>query len=156
MKKIFAEVLSVVEGRALIAEGFKYIVKCDFITGVERDAWDGMPVIHNNVAAFIDEAEAEAFAKTQVWPFNPNIHAKVEALKWGETDAERIEREAREKAERKAKREAKEAEKAAAAGMTVDEYKAAKAKANAKRKLEKEIAELEKELAAKRAKLARL
>ena len=156
MKKLFTQTLAVTEARALINEGYKYSVDCDFTTCNTIDPWSGMPDINNNVAVFMDKAEAEAFAAEQVWPFNPDVHGKVEELRWGETWAEIEERRAREKAERKAKREAKEAEKAAAAGMTVDEYKAAKAKAAKRARLEKEIAELEAELAHKREKLAKM
>ena len=154
MKKIFTNTLSVKEARELINEGYKFFVKCDFTTCGTIDPWSGMPNIDNNVAVFTDKAEAEACAAEQVWPFNPNVHGTVEELVWGETWDEMEERLAREKAERKAKRETKEAEKAAAAGMTVAEYKAAKAKAAKRAKLKKEIAELEAELAAKRAELA--
>lgn len=156
MKKLFTKALAITETRALINEGYKFRVDCDFTTTNTNDPWSGMPNIDNNVAVFTDKAEAEAFAAEQVWPFNPNVHGKVEELRWGETWTEMEERMAREKAERKAKRDAKEAEKAAAAGMTVAEYKAAKAKAAAKHRLENEIAALEKELAAKRAALAKM
>ena len=156
MKKIFAKTLAINETRALINEGYKYSVDCDFTTCGTTDPWSGMPDIDNNVAVFTDKAEAEAFAAEQVWPFNHNVHGRVEELRWGETWTEMEERIAREKAERKAKREAKEVEKATAAGMTVAEYKAAKAKATKRAKLEKEIAALEAELAAKRAELTKM
>ena len=156
MKKIFAKTLTVNETRALITEGYKFRVDCDFTTTNITDPWSGMPNIDNNVAVFTDKAEAEAFAAEQVWPFNHNVHGKVEELRWGETYAEMEVRIEREKAERKAKREAKEAEKAAAAGMTITEYKAAKAKAAKRAKLEKEITALEAELAAKRAELTKM
>lgn len=155
MKKLLTNILNINETRALISEGYKYSVDCDYtLCGI--DAWSGMPGVNNNVAVFMDKAEAEAFAAKQVWPFNSSLHSSVEELHWGETYAEMEARVAREKAERKAKREAKEAEKAAAAGMTVTEYKVAKAKATKRKRLEKEIAELEKELAAKRAELAKV
>lgn len=156
MKKLFTKILTITETRALINEGYKFRVDCDFTTTNTTDPWSGMPNIDNNVAVFTDKAEAEAFAAEQVWPFNPNVHGKAEELRWGETWAEMEERTTREKAECKAKREAKEAEKAAAAGMTVMEYKAAKAKAAKRAKLEKEIAELEAELVTKRAELAEM
>lgn len=156
MKKLFTKTLAIAETRALINEGYKFRVDCDFTTCNITDPWSGMPNIDNNVAVFTDKAEAEAFAAEQVWPFNSNVHGKVEELCWGETWAEMEARMAREKAECKAKREAKEAEKATAAGMTVAEYKAAKAKAAKRTRLEKEIAELEKELAEKRAELAKM
>ena len=156
MKKIFAKALAINETRALITEGYKFRVDCDFTTTNTTDPWSGMPNIDNNVAVFTDKAEAEAFAAEQVWPFNHNVHGKVEELRWGETWSEMEARMEREKVERKAKREAKEAEKAAAAGMTVAKYKAVKAKAAKRAKLEKELAELENLLAAKRAELAKM
>lgn len=156
MKKFYNKYLTVIETRALINEGYKYSVACDYTTCGTTDSLSGMTDIDNNVAVFTDKAEAEAFAAEQVWPFNNNIHSAVKELVWGETYAEMDARLAREKAERKAKKDAKEAEKAAAAGMTVAEYKAAKAKVAKRARLEKEIAELEAELAAKRAELAKM
>lgn len=156
MKKIYTKALAINETRALIEEGYKFRVDCDFTTCNTIDHWSGMPNVDNNVAVFTDKAEAEAFAAKQEWPFNPAVHGEVKELVWGETWTEMETRLAREKAERKAKREAKEAEKALAAGMTVTEYRAAKAKAAKREKLEKEIAALEAELAAKRAELAKV
>ena len=156
MKKLFTKTLTIIETRTLINEGYKFCVNCDFTTCGSTDPWSGMPDIDNNVAVFTDKAEAEAFAAEQVWPFNPNVHGKVEELRWGETWDEMDARLAREKAEHKAKKDAKEAEKAAAAGMTVAEYKASKVKAAKRARLEKEITELEKEIAAKRAELAKV
>ena len=156
MKKLFTKTLTVTETRALITEGYKFRVDCDFTTTNTIDPWSGMPDVDNNVAVFTDKNEAEAFAAEQVWPFNHNVRSTVKELVWGETHAEMEARMEREKAERKAKHEAKEAEKAAAAGMTVTEYKAAKAKAAKRAKLEKELAELENLLAAKRAELAKM
>lgn len=156
MKKIFKDNLSVIEARELISEGYKYSVDCDFVTSDGTDPWSGMPIVNNNIAVFMTEAEAKAFAAKVVGPFNSATHGIVKVLCWGETNTEMDARLEREKKERKAKREAKEAEKAAAAGMTVAEYKATKAKAVTKRRLENEIAELEKEIAARRAKLAKM
>lgn len=129
MKKLFTNALTINETRALINEGYKYSVDCDFTTCDTIDPWSGMPDIDNNMAVFTDKAEAEAFAAKQVWPFDHNVHGEVKELVWGEAYMKMGTRLAREKAERKAKRKAKEAEKAAAAGMTVAEYKAARAKA---------------------------
>lgn len=156
MKKIFTNTLSIKEARELINEGYKFFVKCDFTTCGTTDPWSGMPNINNNVAVFMDKAEAEACAAGQVWPFNPNIHGAVEKLVWGETWDEMEERLTREKAERKAKRKAKEAANAAAMGLTVEEYRKVKAREKEIKTLEKEITELEKELANKKAALARL
>lgn len=156
MKKIFTNALSVKESRELINEGYKYSVDCDFTIGNAIDPWSDMPVVNNNVAVFMNKAEAEAYAAEQVWPFNSNLHSQAEELHWGETHEEMRVRLAHEKAERKAKQEAKEAEKAAAAGMTIAEYKIAKTKAAKRKRLEKEITELEQELAAKRAELAKI
>lgn len=155
MKKLFTKTLTVNEARALITEGYKYSVDCDFTTcGI--DAWSGMPGINNNIAVFKDKTEAEIYAAKQVWPFCPDVHSKVEELRWGETNEEMKARLTREKAERKAARDAKEAEKAAATGMTIAEYKAAKAKAAKRAQLKKEIAELETELNAKRKELDKI
>lgn len=156
MKKFYNNHLTITETRALINEGYKYSVKCDYTTDNTTDPWSGMPNINNNVAVFVDKVEAEAYAAEQVWPFNPSVRGEVNELVWGETYAEMDARLAREKAERQAKKDAKEAEKAAAAGMTVAEYKAAKARAAKRARLEKEIARLENELAAARAALAKM
>lgn len=156
MKKFYNRYLTITETRALINEGYKYSVKCDYTTTNTIDPWSGMPNIDNNVAVFMDKAEAEACAAEQVWPFNPNVHGSVEELVWGETWDEMEERLAREKAERKAKREAKEAANAAAMGLTVEEYRKVKAREKEIKALDKEIAELKKELANKKAALARL
>ena len=156
MKKINTNMLGVEESRELINEGYKFRVDCDFTTTNTTDPWSGMPNIDNNVAVFTNKTEAEAFAAEQIWPFNPNVHGKVEELRWGETWTEMEERMAREKAERKAKKNAKETEKAAATGMTVAEYRAVKVKAAKRARLEKEIARLEKELAAMHAELAKM
>lgn len=156
MKKFYDKFLAISTTRALIEEGYKYSVDCDFTTANTIDPWSGMPNVDHNVAVFKDKAEAEAFAAEQVWPFNRHVHGTVEELRWGETYAEMKAREEREKAERKAKRDANEAKRAAAAGMTVAEYRVAKVKAATRRRLEKEIAALEEELAAKRAELAKV
>ena len=106
MKKIFANTLTTEETRALINEGFKYSVKCDFTT-VKTELQDIMPTVKNNVAVFVDKIDAEEFAAAQVWPFNPDVHSKVEALRWGETLEEYEERKEREKLERRARRAAR-------------------------------------------------
>ena len=62
----------------------------------------------------------------------------------------------RDKAIKKQKRVDAEARRAAAAGMTVTEYRAAQALKRYKKRLMNEIAALEEELADKRQKLARL
>ena len=156
MKKLYTKFLNVTETRALIEEGYKFRVDCDFTTTNTTDPWSGMPNVDHNVAVFTDKAEAEAFAAEQVWPFDRHVHGTVEELRWGETWAEMEERMAREKAERKAKREAKEAANAAAMGLTVEEYRKVKARAKEIKTLDREIAELKKELATKKAELARL
>lgn len=141
----------------LYAQGYRYIVDGDYQTLNTTDPWSGMPDTTNNVYAFTDKTEAEKFAVTQIWVFNKDIHAKVKELpKHTETWQEFSERYAKEKAEAKAKKEAKEAQKAANAGMTLEEYRKAKAHEKAKRKLEKEIAELEADLAKKKAELAKI
>ena len=157
MKKISTSYLRISETRALINEGYKYSVDCDYsVNDVRTDPWSGMPCVDNKIAVFKDKDEAEAFAATQKWPFNSRVHASVETLKWGETDAEMYARLERERVERKAKKDAADTKKAEAAGMTLTEYRAAKTKNAAERKLKKEIAALEKELAEKYAELAKL
>lgn len=145
----------------LYAEGYRYLVDGDYKTLDTIDPWSGMPNTTNNIYAFSDRAEAEAFAVTQTWVFNHDVHAEVEELPehtetWREFQDRYVREQAEAKAQReakkaeaKAKREAKEAKKAADAGMTLDEYKKAKA-------LEKQIARLEVELAEKKEELEKL
>ena len=77
MKKITKNILTVLETRALINEGYKYRVDCDYKTLGTIDPWSGMPNIDNNIAVFVDKAEAERFAETQLWPFNHEVHGSL-------------------------------------------------------------------------------
>lgn len=153
MKKLFTKNLTVSETRALINEGYKFRVDCDFVNNPTD--LSGMTDIDNNVAVFTDRAEAEAFAAKQVWPFNPNIHGSVEELEWGETYKEMIERLGREALERETKKIADEKAKNEAMVSCIEEYN----KLTRKRMigmLTKEIKEFEAELAYKRIELALL
>ena len=132
----------------LYKEGYRFIVKGDYRVLSTIDPWSGMPNTTNNIYAFIDKDEAEAFAETQTWVFNTNVHSTVEELpEHTETYEERRAREDKEKAERKAKREAKEAQKAAEANMTVEEYRKDKARKAQITRVKNEIKRLEDQLA---------
>ena len=157
MTKINKSFVNAEEKNDLYKAGYRYIVEGDYRTLDSTDPWSGMPNTTNNIYAFTDKAEAEAFAVTQIWVFNPDVHARVEELpEHTKTWAETLEEEAKKKAERKAKREANEAKKAAEAGMTVEEYKAERKRVALAKRVANEIAELEAELARKKALLKKL
>jgi hypothetical protein len=157
MTKINKSFVNAEEKNDLYKAGYRYIVEGDYRTLDSTDPWSGMPNTTNNIYAFTDKAEAEAFAVTQIWVFNPDVHARVEELpEHTKTWTETREEEAKKATERKAKREANEAKKAAEAGMTVEEYKAEKKRVALAKKVAKEIAELEAELARKKALLKKL
>ncbi len=157
MKKICQSYVNAEARNALYAEGYRYIVEGDYKVADSTDPWSGMPNTTNNIYAFTDKAEAEAFAVKQIWVFNPKVHADVEALpEHTETYAESVERYDREKAERKAKKEAKEVEKAAALNLTLDEYKAEKNRQARIKRLRREMVKLEEELAHIKNTLAKL
>lgn len=155
MKKLFTKNLTISETRALINEGYKFRVDCDFIAYDTINSLGGTTYIDNNVAVFTDRAEAEAFAAKQVWPFNPNTHGMVEELRWGETYKEMTERLEREKAEYKAKKIAEEKAKNEAMRSCIEEYNKL-ARKHMIEMLTKEIKEFEAELAYKRIELALL
>ena len=141
----------------MYAEGYRYYVYGNYRVQSTIDPWSGMPNVEGDITFFSDKAEAEAYAKTQIWVFNSNVTAEVETLKeHEETWAERRERERKEAEEAKAKKLAKEMAKAEAQGMTLEEYKKAQALKKKKARLAREIAELEAEIAEKNAELARL
>jgi len=149
--------LSAEEKNNLYALGYRYYCDGNYRTLSTTDPWSGMPNTDNDTFAFDNKKEAEAFAKAQIWVFNPDSHATVHAIpEHTETWEERDLRYAREKAEKAAKKAAKEAKKAASMGMTVEEMKRAESRKRLKRKLENEIAELEEALADKKKKLANL
>ena len=155
--KINKSFVNAEEKNNLYKAGYRYIVEGDYKILDSTDPWSGMPSTTNNIYAFTDKAEAEAFAVTQIWVFNPEVHAKVKELpEHTRTFEEAMEEEAKKRAERKAKREANEAKKAAEAGLTVKEYRAERKRVALAKKVAKEIAELEAELARKKALLKKL
>ena len=107
------------------------------------------------------EAESieEAIAKASAEGYRVNENSIVtaeEAEKEAEAFRARIAENRRKEAEQKARREAKTAEKAAAAGMTVQQYKAEQGRLQRVRNTERKIAELEKALEEARAYLEHL
>lgn len=157
MTKINKSFINAEEKNNLYKVGYRYIVEGDRRILDSTDPWSGMPNTTNNIYAFTDKTEAEAFAVTQVGLFNPTIHARVEELpEHTKTWTEIVEEEAKKKAERKAKREATEAKKATEAGMTVEEYRAERKRIALAKRVANEIAELEAELARKKALLKKL
>lgn len=137
--------------------GYRYITEGDYATLDTFDPWSGMPNTTNNIYAFDNKEEAEAFAEKQIWVFNDKVHAKVKEIPphtktWGEIAKE----EAKAKAERKAKAEARKIEKAKAMGLTLEEYKAEEKRKREIKIIKKEITALEKELAEKKTYLKKL
>lgn len=138
----------------MLALGYKFAVEGDWKTNDSTDPWSGMPGVDSNLHFFTERDEAEAYATAQTWVFCPTVHGKVIELKREETDAERMEREAREKEERKAKKIARDLEK----GITPEMRKAMTAKKRhegAIRKMEAEIERLKAEIEAERAEVER-
>lgn len=155
--KINDTVASPEELNELYAKGYRYIVDGDYQMLDSIDPWSGMPNIDNNLYAFDNKKEAEAFAVKQIWPFNSEVHATVKRIPehtetWEETEA----RWAREKAEKRAKKDAKDAAKAAEAGMTVEEYRKERNRKREVRRTENRIDELEREIGELKAYLERL
>lgn len=157
MTKINKSFVNAEDKNDLYKAGYRYIVEGDYRILDSTDPWSGMPNTTNNIYAFADKAEAEAFAVTQIWVFNSDVHARVEELpEHTRTVEERMAEKAKKSAERKAKREANEAKKAAEAGMTIEEYKAERKRVALAQRVAYEIAELEAELARKKALLKKL
>lgn len=157
MKIQINEYPSAEEFNELYANGYRYHVKGDSHPSHVLDPWSGMPGEDFNRYAFTDKAEAEAYAQSQVYCFNKNLHPDVNLIQeHTETNTEYWERVNREKAERKAKREAKEVQKAKEAGMTVAEYRKAKAYASHVRRVKNQISDLENQLKALKAELTAL
>jgi hypothetical protein len=157
MKIQINEYPSAEEFNELYANGYKYTVWGDSHISHVLDPWSGMPSEDHNLYAFTDKKEAEAYAQTQTYCFNKDIHPDVKIIpEHTETNEEYWERVNKEKAERKAKREAKEAQKAKDAGMTVAEYRKAKAHSAQVKRVKNEIHRLEMELASLKADLATL
>ena len=61
--------------------GFRYYCDCDYRATKKIDPWSGMPEVESNTCFFSNKAEAEVFAITQRWVFNPEVHAKVHEIK---------------------------------------------------------------------------
>lgn len=57
--------------------GYRYYCDGDYYTTQDIDPWSGMPEVGSNTYFFDNKAEAEAFAITQRWVFNPEMHAEV-------------------------------------------------------------------------------
>ncbi len=140
---------------ALYAEGYRFYVQGDFKKVEEYDPRCGMTCLITDCTyhAFNKRDYAVDYAHTQINPetaFFPNV-TRIPAH--SETIEEYSDREA---AENKAKRYAADEKKAREAGMTVAEYRKARAKKAAITRTKNEIAELEKELAKKRRYLRKL
>lgn len=80
VRKINKWYINAEEKNELYKRGFRYIVKGDYKILDSIDPWSGMPNTTNNIYAFTDKAEAEAFAVTQIWVFSPDVHSSVEEL----------------------------------------------------------------------------
>ena len=61
--------------------GFRFYCDGDYRTTKDIDPWSGMPEVDSNTYFFDNRAEAEAFAMTQRWVFNPEVHAHVHEIK---------------------------------------------------------------------------
>ena len=157
MKKLGKKYLDAETLNKMYAEGYRYYVRGDFAITEGYDRMSGMPETTNNVYVFTDKGEAEIRAAKETWVFNPNIHGEVVAIPphtktWAEREAEME----AEKAARIAKRKANEAKRAAEAGMTVEEYKAERARKNRIETIKGEINRLKETLAKKEALLREL
>lgn len=126
-----------------------------YFTNAEANEYYGGGHVISRLMVIEAESENEAIAKASEMLGNGYEVIKAEAE--SKIKAEEAEREARakaeaEKAEAKKKVKAeREKAKAEANGMSVEEYRKAKAKEANKKRLMREIAELEKELARKKA-----
>lgn len=135
------------ENNKFWTKGYKFKVVGDWEIIEDRiDPWSGMPDVKGATHFFTDRAEAEAYAAAQTWPFNSQLHSKVEEVIREETWTERLERVEAEKAARAAVRATREANNAAAKGMTVEEYKAFKKVEATKRRYTKKLVEMEAEV----------
>lgn len=100
MTKINKSFVNAEEKNNLYKAGYRYIVEGDYRTLDSTNPWSGMPNTTNNIYAFTDKAEAEAFAVTQIWVFNPDVHARVEELpEHTKTRTEILEEETKKEAE---------------------------------------------------------
>ena len=157
---IMNDFITAEQNNALMALGYAWKVKGDWKTTDRVDAWSGMPEVTGSTHYFTDRTEAEAYAVTQTWVFNSNIHGTVEAVEHMETRKEWEERMAREEAEKEAKRAQRKAEKEArdlAKGITPEMRKAMTAKKRHEteiRKLTEEIERLTARIAEERENIA--
>lgn len=126
-----------------------------YFTNAEANEYYGGGNVTSRLFVVEAESESEAIAKANEMLSNGYYIIGAEAE--SKIKAEKAEREARakveaEKAEAKKKAKAeREKAKAEENGMSVEEYRKAKAKEANKKRLMREIAELEKELARKKA-----
>ena len=80
MIKINKDFVTPEEKNNMYEIGYRYMVEGDYRIVGGIDPWNGMPNVTNNIYAFTDKDEAEVFAKTQIWVFNHDVHAKVEII----------------------------------------------------------------------------
>ncbi len=80
MIKINKDFMTPEEKNNMYENGYRYMVEGDYRIVGGFDTWTGMPNVTNNIYVFTDKDEAEAFAKKQIWVFNHEVHAKVEAI----------------------------------------------------------------------------
>lgn len=80
MTKINKDFMTPEEKNNMYEIGYRYMVEGDYRIVGGIDTWTGMPNVTNNIYVFTDKDEAEAFAKTQTWVFNHDVHAKVETI----------------------------------------------------------------------------
>ena len=130
----------------LYAEGYRFIVRGDDHIVDGTDPWSGMPNTSNNLYAFDNEAEAEAYALTQTMALSER-HPEVWPIpQHTETFDEWMTRDAKEKAEKKAHKDARDAKNAEVMGLTVEAYRRYKKDKAIAKKVAAEIAELKKEI----------
>ena len=131
---------------SLYAEGYRFIVRGDDHIVDGTDPWSGMPNTSNNLYAFDNEAEAEAYALTQIMALSER-HPEVWPIpSHTETFDEWMARDAKEKAEKKARKDARDAKNAEVMGLTVEAYRRYKKDKAIAKKVVAEIAELKKEI----------
>ena len=133
---------------AAYAEGYRFMCNGDYSMADGVDPWSGMPNTTQNTYFFDTREEAEAFAEKQVWVFNPNVHADVyEIPEHTETREEYEARMIAEKAAKEARKLARDTEKAKAAGMTVEAWRARQKELAKARRYRKEAEKMEAEIA---------
>lgn len=138
---------TVEENNELWAKGYRFKVKGGWELIEDKiDPYSGMPYVKGATHFFTDRVEAEVYAAAQTWPFNSQLHGKVEEVVREETWAEHLEKVEIEKAARAAVKATREANNAAAKGMTVEEYKAFKKVEATKKRYAKKLVEMEAEV----------